>query len=61
VLAEGRNREVRRMVEAVGARVSRLIRVRFGPISLRSTLKPGHYAELDPKVLGDVVRDAKSC
>lgn len=61
VLAEGRNREVRRMIEAVGARVSRLIRVRFGPIALPETLKPGRCAKIDPEVLGEIVRDAKSC
>lgn len=47
VLAEGRNREVRRMVEAIGSRVSRLIRIRFGMVALPAGLKPGNHLELD--------------
>jgi 23S rRNA pseudouridine2605 synthase len=47
ILAEGRNREVRRMIEAVGSRVSRLIRIRFGSIALPRDLSPGGYLELD--------------
>ncbi len=46
-LHEGRNREVRRLFEAVGLTVSRLIRTRFGPLALPPQLKRGHWVELD--------------
>lgn len=61
VLAEGRNREVRRMVEAAGGRVSRLMRVRFGPVVLPLDLPPGRSRELASEAIAGIVKTAKSC
>ena len=44
-LAEGKNREIRRMFDALGHEVTRLMRVAFGPIEL-GTLQPGQWREL---------------
>lgn len=51
-LSEGRYREVKRLCRAVGLRVRRLVRVRFGPLAL-GDLPPGRWRDLDP---GEVAR-----
>lgn len=51
-LREGKNREVRRAMEAVNLTVNRLIRISYGPFQL-GNLKPGEVEEIKPKVLKD--------
>ncbi|NVK86976.1 MAG: 23S rRNA pseudouridine(2605) synthase RluB [Gammaproteobacteria bacterium] len=53
-LKEGRNREVRRLWEAVGCQVSRLIRVRYGQVTLERGLRRGAWLELDPKGISEI-------
>ena len=59
ILAEGRNREVRRMIEAAGGRVSRLARVRFGPVVLPGHLAPGRWEEIDAGKMRKIIDAAK--
>ncbi|WP_424949711.1 pseudouridine synthase [Deinococcus sp.] len=53
-ITEGRNRQVRRMLEAVGHPVTRLVRVRVGGLWLED-LKPGEARELDERDLHDLL------
>ena len=52
VLHEGRNREVRRLWEAVGFEVSRLLRIRYGPIELPRGMRPGSARRAEEATVG---------
>ena len=51
-IREGKNREIRRAMEAVGLSVNRLIRTSYGPFQL-AQLKPGEVQEIRPRILRD--------
>ncbi|WP_276324426.1 pseudouridine synthase [Rhodoferax saidenbachensis] len=57
-ISEGRNREVRRMLESVGHAVSRLIRIRYGAMVLPRGLKRGAWMELDDADIRSLVQAA---
>ncbi len=58
VLKEGRNREVRRLIEALGMTVSRLIRTRYGTIAMPSRVKRGQTLELTAEEVTGVLTAA---
>jgi 23S rRNA pseudouridine2605 synthase len=58
VLKEGRNREVRRLFEALGLMVSRLIRTRFGALAMPTHLKRGQVIELEAPEVESVMAAA---
>jgi len=57
-ISEGRNREVRRMMESVGHAVSRLIRIRYGAMVLPHGLRRGAWLELDEADIRSLMRAA---
>lgn len=58
VIKEGRNREVRRLWESQGLMVSRLSRVRFGPITLERGLRPGKTRLLTAREMQQIYKAA---
>lgn len=56
-LLEGRNREVRKLWEAVGCQVSRLTRIRYGFLNLPRNLRQGQYRELTSKEVKRLMAD----
>ncbi len=55
VVHEGRNREVRRLWESQGVTVSRLMRVRYGPVTLPKGVPPGRYREMAEQEVNDLL------
>ena len=53
-IAEGKNREVRKVLESVGLTVNRLIRLAYGPFQL-GTLETGHVEEVGPRVIREML------
>lgn len=58
VLQEGRKREVRRLWESQGVKVSRLIRVRYGPVFLTKKIRPGKWIALEEAEISQLLQMA---
>ena len=58
MLKEGRNREVRRLFEALGLTVSRLIRTRYGTLAMPTRVKRGDLEELEADDVNAIVAAA---
>ena len=58
ILNEGRNRQIRKMLDTVGKKVLKLDRVKYGPITY-DQLKPGEYRELTEKEISSLINMAK--
>ena len=56
IIKEGRNREVRRLFESQGLTVSRLVRIRFGPVGLPARLKRDQFYELNQFEVANIMR-----
>lgn len=55
-ITEGKNREVRKVLEAIGLKVNRLIRLAYGPFQL-GNLEPGEVEEIGPRVIRELLAD----
>jgi pseudouridine synthase len=58
-ITEGRNRQVRRMIEAVGSKVQKLVRTAIGPVRI-ADLKIGEWRELTPAEVSALKLDAET-
>ncbi|MEB3767515.1 23S rRNA pseudouridine(2605) synthase RluB [Acinetobacter sp. MD2] len=56
VVKEGRNREVRRLFESQGLKVSRLLRTRYGSVILPRELRTGRWTELDKQEIDNLTK-----